>query len=108
MEYSAVDVAAALTLQRLTYLYVSITTFWIYDYASSLHEELKFLRQSRWTKVKVLYITTRYLPFLLLSMYIYLNLTPENPNKCKILINIYSFFLCSEHVPSGTTIGSYL
>ncbi|KAG2112475.1 hypothetical protein BD769DRAFT_1391911 [Suillus cothurnatus] len=41
-------------------------------------------------------------------MYIYLNLTPENPNKCKILINIYSCFsqmslTCSESISSSCT-----
>ncbi|KAG2032034.1 hypothetical protein BDR03DRAFT_971174 [Suillus americanus] len=62
-----------------------------------------FLRQSRWTKVKVLYITARYLPFILISMYLYralisssivnlpdneltccisVNFTPETPNVC--------------------------
>ncbi|KAG1830292.1 hypothetical protein DFJ58DRAFT_272514 [Suillus subalutaceus] len=83
------------------YLYVAITMFWVCDYASSFHKEWKFLRQSRWTKVKVLYITARYLPFLLLAMYLYLNFSPENPDKCKILINTYSCFTqlsltCSE------------
>ncbi|KAG1860420.1 hypothetical protein C8R48DRAFT_774396 [Suillus tomentosus] len=74
------------------YLYMSITAFWIYEYACSFHEEWEFLRRSRWTKVKVLYIITRYLPFFLIAMYLCLNLTPsENTNKCRILINIYSF-----------------
>ncbi|KAG1816215.1 hypothetical protein EV424DRAFT_1348293 [Suillus variegatus] len=64
------------------YLYMSITAFW-----------WEFLRRSRWTKVKVLYIITRYLPFFLIVMYLCLNLTPsENTNKCRILINIYSCF----------------
>jgi len=30
----------------------------------------RFLRQSRWTKVKVLYIITRYLPFILVAIYL--------------------------------------
>ncbi|KAG1774383.1 hypothetical protein EV702DRAFT_533565 [Suillus placidus] len=102
MEYSADDIAAATSLQRLAYLYMSMTTFWTYDYACSLHEEWKFLRRSRWTKVKALYIITRYLPFFLITMYLCLNFTPnENPNKCRILIDIYSSFsqislICSE------------
>ncbi|KAG1874358.1 hypothetical protein F4604DRAFT_740385 [Suillus subluteus] len=81
---------------------MSMTTIWIYDYTCSLHEEWKFLCRSRWTKVKVLYIITRYILFFLITMYLCLNFTPnETPNKCRILINIYSSFsqislICSE------------
>ncbi|KAG2143735.1 hypothetical protein DEU56DRAFT_248736 [Suillus clintonianus] len=102
MEYSADDVAAATSLQLLTYLYTSITTFLIYDYACSLHEEWKFLLRSRWSKIKALYVITRYLPFVLIAMYICLNFTQnESPNECRTLINVYSSFcqislICSE------------
>ncbi|KAG2143739.1 hypothetical protein DEU56DRAFT_249020 [Suillus clintonianus] len=102
MEYSADDIAVATSLQLLAYLYASIATFWTYDYACSLHEEWKFLVRSRWTKVKALYIITRYLPFGLITMYLCLNFTlNESPNKCRTLINIYSSFcqislICSE------------
>ncbi|KAG1842624.1 hypothetical protein F4604DRAFT_1960835 [Suillus subluteus] len=91
MEYSADEIEAARNLQYLAYICTSMATFWIYDYVCSLHEELKFLRQSRWTKVKVLYIIARYVPFLFIITDIYLNFSPiENPKKCKILVNIYS------------------
>lgn len=102
MEYSAAEIAVITNLQRLTYLYLSITTFWIYDYACSFHEEWRFLRQSRWTKVKVLYIITRYLPFILVAIYLCLNfIKNETPSKCSMLINSYSCFtqmslICSE------------
>ncbi|KAG1837098.1 hypothetical protein DFJ58DRAFT_816689, partial [Suillus subalutaceus] len=65
MEYSADDVTAARSLQLLAYLYASMATFWIYDYICSLYEEWTFLLRSRWTKVKALYIITRYVPFLI-------------------------------------------
>ncbi|KAG2132904.1 uncharacterized protein EDB93DRAFT_890777 [Suillus bovinus] len=102
MEYSGVDISAATSLQRLGFIYMSMTTLWAYDYAYLSHEEWKFLRQARWTKVKALYIVTRYLPFFLITIYLCLNFTPnENPNKCRILINIYSSLsqislICSE------------
>ncbi|KAG2089826.1 hypothetical protein BD769DRAFT_1679826 [Suillus cothurnatus] len=68
-----------------------MATFWTYDYVCSLHEEWKFLRRSRWTKVKALYIIARYVPFLFIITDIYLNFSPsENSKKCKILVNIYS------------------
>ncbi|KAG1816217.1 hypothetical protein EV424DRAFT_1075288 [Suillus variegatus] len=93
MEYSAVDISAATSLQRLAYLYMSMTTFWTCDYACALHEEWEFLRWSRWTKVKALYIMTRHLPFFLIVMHLYLNFAPiEDPDKCRMLINVYSCF----------------
>ncbi|KAG1835767.1 hypothetical protein DFJ58DRAFT_820585 [Suillus subalutaceus] len=54
------------------YTSTSMATFWIYDYACSLHEELTFLLRSRLTMVKGLYIVTRYVPFLLLITDLYL------------------------------------
>ncbi|KAG2137033.1 hypothetical protein DEU56DRAFT_980762 [Suillus clintonianus] len=73
-----------------------------YDYTFSLHKEWIFLRRSRWTKVKALYIITRYIPIVLIAVDLYLNLTPnQNPNKCHIIISIYSYsglisLTCSE------------
>ncbi|KAG1729049.1 hypothetical protein EDB19DRAFT_134684 [Suillus lakei] len=68
-----------------------MATFWVYDYACSLHEEWTFLLRSHWTKVKGLYIVTRYLPFILLTTNLYLSLAPnENTNKCQVLDTIDS------------------
>ncbi|KAG2143736.1 hypothetical protein DEU56DRAFT_248718 [Suillus clintonianus] len=103
MEYSPDDIAAAANLQLLSYIYTSMTTFWIYDYACSLHEEWKFLLRSRWSQVKALYVITRYLPFVLITMYLCLNFTPNaNPNKCRSLINIYSSFCQISIICSGS------
>ncbi|KAG2357609.1 hypothetical protein BDR07DRAFT_1419817 [Suillus spraguei] len=101
-DYSADDVVAATSLQCFAYIYVSTTTFWTYDYACSFHEEWRFLLVSQWTKVKGLYIVTRYVPFLLLATNLYLSFSPnENPDKCRVLDNICSGFgivsaICSE------------
>ncbi|KAG2039229.1 hypothetical protein BDR03DRAFT_952278 [Suillus americanus] len=66
-----------------------MATFWIYDYACSLHEEWIFLLRSHWCKVKGLYIVTRYLPFILLTTSLYLTFTPNgNPGKCRVFYNI--------------------
>ncbi|KAG1844397.1 hypothetical protein C8R48DRAFT_735666 [Suillus tomentosus] len=54
-----------------------MATFWIYDYACSLHEEWSFLLQSHWSKMKGLYIVTRYLPFILLITNLYMSFTPN-------------------------------
>lgn len=79
-----------------------MATFWIYDYACSLHLEWTFLLRSRWSKVKGLYIIARYVPFLLLAGHLYTNFLPsENSHKCQLLNKICSFFsvisvFCSE------------
>ncbi|KAG1739468.1 uncharacterized protein EDB91DRAFT_1336797 [Suillus paluster] len=102
MEYSSNDIAAATSLQAFTYMYVSLTTFWTYDYVCSLRQEWIFLLRSRWTKVKGLYIVTRHLPFLPLTMNLYLSFTPnKNLGECRTLENICSglsmlSIICSE------------
>ncbi|KAG2127073.1 hypothetical protein BD769DRAFT_1668214 [Suillus cothurnatus] len=91
MEYSSDDVAAARSLQFATYIYASMAAIWVYDYACSLHEEWTFLLRSQWTKLKGLYIVARYLPSILLTANLYLNVTSdENPGKCWLLANIDS------------------
>lgn len=91
MEYSSDEIAAARSLQIATYIYVSTATFWTYDYACSLHEEWTFLLRSHWSKVKCMYIITRYLPFIFLIMDLYLKFTlNENLDKCRLLDNIGS------------------
>ncbi|KAG0698827.1 hypothetical protein DFH29DRAFT_81585 [Suillus ampliporus] len=86
---SDTDIAAATSLQTYTYICTSMATFWTYDYAWSLQEEWTFLLGSRWTKVKGLYIITRFMPFLVIATNLYLNFTPtENTNKCQTLINM--------------------
>ncbi|KAG1837107.1 hypothetical protein DFJ58DRAFT_156069 [Suillus subalutaceus] len=83
------DLTTARSLQIFVYSYTSMATFWIYDYFCSLHEEWTFLLRSRWTKVKALYITARYVPFLIIIVNLYLAVAPnENTNKCWILIDI--------------------
>ncbi|KAG2080394.1 hypothetical protein BD769DRAFT_1784827 [Suillus cothurnatus] len=68
-----------------------MATFWVYDYACSLHEEWPFLLRSHWNKVKGLYVATRYLPFILLTTNLYMNFTPnETPSRCRVLANVDS------------------
>ncbi|KAG2749465.1 hypothetical protein P692DRAFT_201805174 [Suillus brevipes Sb2] len=87
--YSADDIANAKGLQFLA----------IYDYVCSLHEEVfhwfvwTFLRQSRWTKVKGLYIMTRYIPFLILITAMYLLFVPNKTlDRCQVVISINALF----------------
>ncbi|KAG1794608.1 uncharacterized protein HD556DRAFT_417321 [Suillus plorans] len=91
MVYSTDDIAAAISLQSFKYIFASTATFWTYDYACSLHEEWTFLLRSHWSKMKGLYIVTRYLPFIFLATNLYIDFTPnENPTKCRVLANIES------------------
>ncbi|KAG2114235.1 uncharacterized protein F5147DRAFT_678478 [Suillus discolor] len=48
-----------------------MATAWIYNYACSLDEEWTFLLRSRWTKMKGLYIVTRFLPLILFASGLY-------------------------------------
>ncbi|KAG2124625.1 hypothetical protein DEU56DRAFT_983545 [Suillus clintonianus] len=79
-----------------------MATFWTYDYAHSVCEEWTLLLHSRWTKVKGLYIITRHVPFVILAIELYQQLTPnENLDKCRMSLNLYSLFgiisvACSE------------
>ncbi|KAG2071260.1 hypothetical protein BDR04DRAFT_1117858 [Suillus decipiens] len=94
MEYSSDDIAAARSLRFSTfimfhqYIYVSMVTFWSYDYWT-------FLLRSNWSKVKCLYIVARYLPFILLTTNLYMIFTPnETSGKCRMLANIdLGFFI---------------
>ncbi|KAG1799957.1 uncharacterized protein BJ212DRAFT_145147 [Suillus subaureus] len=92
MEYSAADIGAARDLQFLAYIYISTATFWTYDFVCSLHEEWTFLLRSRWTKVKGLYIITRYIPFVVIFLELWLSLAKNEPKNCQILSNIFAYF----------------
>jgi len=101
-KYSTDAIAAARSLQVFTYIYTSMATFWTYDYACTIHEEGIFLFCSPWKRVKLLYIVTRYVPFLLFAAHLYLNFLPdETSDTCQFVNNICSCFslvsfVCSE------------
>ncbi|KAG2060805.1 hypothetical protein BDR06DRAFT_1016783 [Suillus hirtellus] len=51
--------------------------------------EWTFLLRSHWGKMKIMYIVTRYLPFIILAIDLYMSFAPnENPAKCRVLQNI--------------------
>ncbi|KAG1791654.1 uncharacterized protein HD556DRAFT_631481 [Suillus plorans] len=119
-KYSVDAIIAARSLQVFTFIYTSMATFWTYDYACSMREEVTdhlqdqlpiltmhpfkgiFLLYSSWNRVKMLYVVTRYVPFLLFSVHLYLNFVPnETSNMCQFINNICSTFslissICSE------------
>ncbi|KAG1814121.1 hypothetical protein EV424DRAFT_35008 [Suillus variegatus] len=78
-------------LQSFKYILASMATLWTYDYTCSLHEEWTFLLRSRWSKMKCLYIVTRYLPFVFLATNLSMYFIPnENSGKCRVLENTQS------------------
>ncbi|KAG1899682.1 uncharacterized protein F5891DRAFT_392687 [Suillus fuscotomentosus] len=79
------------SLQSFKYILASLTALWTCDYTCSLHEEWTFLLRSRWSKMKGLYIVTRYLPFIFLATNLYLYVIPnETSGKCRVLENTQS------------------
>ncbi|KAJ8585981.1 hypothetical protein M405DRAFT_381957 [Rhizopogon salebrosus TDB-379] len=102
LDDSADSIAAARSLQTFTFIYTSMVTFWMYDYACSFHEEWTFLLHSGWSRIKFLYVVTRYVPFLLFAAHLYMNFIPdETPDRCQLVNNICSCFsfisiICSE------------
>ncbi|KIJ11095.1 hypothetical protein PAXINDRAFT_15996 [Paxillus involutus ATCC 200175] len=55
------DIAS--TLLNVNYGTVSILVLWLYEYAITLDDEITFLRDSRWSIVKIIYLLCRYLMF---------------------------------------------
>ncbi|OAX38801.1 hypothetical protein K503DRAFT_133514 [Rhizopogon vinicolor AM-OR11-026] len=96
--YSADDIASARSLQTFTYIYTSMAAFWTYDYVCSIHEEWTFQLRSRWTKVKGLYIVTRYTPFLLFASYLYMNFLTVTGFSVISLVCAESFFILRTYV----------
>lgn len=101
-KYSTDAIAAARSLQVFTYIYASMATFWTYDYACSIRKEGIFLFCSRWSRVKLLYIVTRYVSFLLFSAHSHRNFVPDEiSDTCQSVNNICSSLsmvsiVCSE------------
>ncbi|KIJ12256.1 hypothetical protein PAXINDRAFT_14879 [Paxillus involutus ATCC 200175] len=71
---SNIPSATASALFNLNYGTVSILVIWVYEYAITFDEEITFLRDSRWSIVKILYLVCRYLmfPFVITNTFHYL------------------------------------
>ncbi|KAJ3794071.1 hypothetical protein GGU11DRAFT_759458 [Lentinula aff. detonsa] len=55
-------------LQIVTYVTVSFLTLLVYDWSISLAREVIRVWRSRWSVVKVLYLYTRYAPFIVMAI----------------------------------------
>ncbi|KIJ08504.1 hypothetical protein PAXINDRAFT_102538 [Paxillus involutus ATCC 200175] len=70
----SVTASALLDLKLLNYGTVSILVIWVYEYAITFDDEITFLRDSKWSIVKILYLVCRYLmfPFVITNIFHYL------------------------------------
>ncbi|KAG2122776.1 hypothetical protein DEU56DRAFT_917672 [Suillus clintonianus] len=55
-------------LIKMKYAYVALVALWVYDYVTTLDEELPFIARSSWRIVKYLYLVCRYVPFIYLAV----------------------------------------
>ncbi|KIJ08505.1 hypothetical protein PAXINDRAFT_18369 [Paxillus involutus ATCC 200175] len=60
---SNIPSATASALFNLNYGTVSILVIWVYEYAITFDDEITFLRDSKWSIVKILYLLCRYFTF---------------------------------------------
>ncbi|KAG1831260.1 hypothetical protein EV424DRAFT_1641213 [Suillus variegatus] len=122
-KYSVDAITAARSLQVFTFIYTSMATFWTYDYACSMREEVTdhlqdqlpiltmhpfkgiFLLYSSWNRVKMLYVVTRYVPFLLFSVHLYLNFVPnETSNHQAVIVgSMVALFTATATAPFETS-----
>ncbi|KIJ11087.1 hypothetical protein PAXINDRAFT_15989 [Paxillus involutus ATCC 200175] len=80
----------------LNYGTVSVLAIWLYEYAVTFDDEITFLRDSRWSSVKILYLVCRYLmfPFVITNTFlIFLARTYAlwNRRKAALIIIVVNF-----------------
>ncbi|KAG2118705.1 uncharacterized protein F5147DRAFT_183803 [Suillus discolor] len=73
-------------LQSQNYFFASLVASWVYDCFLILDQEVSLIHRPRWSKGTILYITTRYMPALMLSVHLCMNYLPnEKFVTCKLL-----------------------
>jgi len=95
-------------LFNVNYGTVSVLVIWLYEYAITFDDEITFLRDSRWSSVKIIYLVCRYLmfPFVITTTFhsFQQGLTTK---ECK---SYFQFSLCEIYVikstAHGLTVGS--
>ncbi|KAG2072308.1 hypothetical protein BDR04DRAFT_1117126 [Suillus decipiens] len=88
MEYSPDDIAEARSVQFLTF---SVDGYILVLISTTYDVKWMFLLRSDWSKVKGLYIVTRYLPFIIIVTVLRKYFSPsENLGTCHVLTNVNS------------------
>ncbi|KAG2119636.1 uncharacterized protein F5147DRAFT_119073 [Suillus discolor] len=77
-------------LQFQNYFFASLVVSWVYDCFLTLDQEVSLIHWPRWRKGSILYIMTRYMPALMLSVHLCMNYLPnEKIVTCKILQSMW-------------------
>ncbi|KAF8984380.1 hypothetical protein BDQ17DRAFT_1415550 [Cyathus striatus] len=64
-------------VQVVNYVQVSSLSILLYEYFITLDLEIKYIWKARWTHIKIIYLTTRYLPFVDTSLVLWKQLYPH-------------------------------
>ncbi|KIJ11089.1 hypothetical protein PAXINDRAFT_15991 [Paxillus involutus ATCC 200175] len=95
-------------LFNVNYGTVSVLVIWLYEYAITFDDEITFLRDSRWSSVKIIYLVCRYLmfPFVITTTF-RIDYEGKSFWECK---SYFQFSLCEIYVikstAHGLTVGS--
>ncbi|KAF9008470.1 hypothetical protein BDZ89DRAFT_547795 [Hymenopellis radicata] len=73
-------------LRLVTYFDVSATALYVFDYLLTLEQEVALIWGSEWTITKLLYLVTRYSPFLNAGVFLWQQLTPNmSAERCLLV-----------------------
>ncbi|KAF9035060.1 hypothetical protein BDZ89DRAFT_1130522 [Hymenopellis radicata] len=72
--------------QLVTYFEISGTALYVFDYLLTLEQEVELIWGSRWTLTKLLYLFTRYSPFIDVGLFLSHQVTPNMSGKTCLLI----------------------
>ncbi|KAF8907223.1 hypothetical protein CPB85DRAFT_1312162 [Mucidula mucida] len=64
-------------LQLVSYFEVSASALYLFDYLLTLSEEIEFIWHAKWNIIKILYLLTRYLPFVNIAVAMWSQFTPN-------------------------------
>ncbi|KAG2058347.1 hypothetical protein BDR06DRAFT_968803 [Suillus hirtellus] len=92
-----INLSTIIQSQNLTgFALASLVASWVYDCFLILDQEVSLIHRPRWSKGTILYITTRYMPALMLSVHLCTNqdtevnyLPNENIVTCRILQSMW-------------------
>ncbi|KAJ3481662.1 hypothetical protein NLI96_g7507 [Meripilus lineatus] len=77
-----------------TYADVGAVTIFVWDYLLTIHLEVDYMWSSKWSLVKILFILTRYLPIVDLTIMLFFDLNPgASTDACHILFSVAGWFM---------------
>ncbi|KAF9007741.1 hypothetical protein BDZ89DRAFT_1168438 [Hymenopellis radicata] len=76
-------------LRLVTYFDVSATALYVFDYLLTLEQEVELIWGSEWTITKLLYLVTRYSPFVNAGVILWQQLTPNmSAENCVLVVKM--------------------